>query len=1025
MHDFKSPPARRATTVSLPRWAVALTAVFHIAVPAARCAQDVSADDLGLELRRSWEIEDGLPQNSVRAVTQTPDGALWIGTFGGLARFDGRRFQCFTVGTTPELGSSYIVSLLVDRRGALWIGSAEGRVTRYFEGRFQGFGNAEGVPSGEILGLVEEPDGSILAGGEDGLRRFDGARFVDAVEGGRNARLDVRHIHVAPDGQVWIAAKIGLQRLVGRRLVPVESTDGKPCPPASYVGTSPGIGPWAKLDTGLARIVGERVQPASQGDGRLPWRVFSSTQLPSGTTLVAVSTGLFELERAADELRLVPVQLGLDGPCALFVDREESLWIGHFAHGIAQVGRRAHVLKSFAELGLARGNLLLAPAGPGSVWIGTSGTNPLVRFDRATDTATQHPDLTAGLGRMRGLLTAHDGALWLHHERGVRIVRGEEVVDIACDIEADANAMIEDPNGNVWIGGSNVLARIDPTGAVTRLTAAQSLPSPFEVSSLLTTSDGTLWAGTAEGVLRIADGKIDRFTHTDGLPGGTIRALFVHGDALWLGSYGGGLARWRAGRITRVDSAHGLLSDAISCLVGDDAGNLWVNSNRGAFRTKLADLERVADGTDEALACIAARSPESGGRGGVRTADGTVFFAAIDGLACIDPARVQASSVPPGIVIVNSIADGILHDGRAKIVVPPGPREIVFTFNGLSLSEPGAVHYRYRLEGFDPSWRDGGSEGVARYTSVPPGAYRFEVMSRSYDGTWSAGPAVVDLELAPYVHERTWFKILLVLLVLSLVGTAFLVRSRAAHRRQRALQHEVDLRTRAEDSLRKLAGQLIRAQEEERKRVALELHDDLGQRLALLGLGLDVLAREHESKPRDVAGEMRALADSVRALSSDMHEVSHRLHSTKLDKLGLPAALKILCQELSTQHELAIEYESRGGGRRADHYIELALYRIAQEALSNAIRHSDATSARVELESTSTRIELVIEDDGRGFDAADAETKPGLGLQGMRERTLLVGGTLAIHTARDKGTRIEVSVPLPEPSAGESGTTLA
>jgi signal transduction histidine kinase len=507
--------------------------------------------------------------------------------------------------------------------------------------------------------------------------------------------------------------------------------------------------------------------------------------------------------------------------------------------------------------------------------------------------------------------------------------------------------------------------------------------------------------------LRLANDRFRLLSHAEGVPGGALRAMFVDRGALWLGSYGGGLARWKDGRISHVDSSLGLYSDAISCMLGDGQGNLWLNSNRGAFRLRLADLDGLADGGSEPLACIAARSPESGGRGGTVTGKGTILFATTDGLGRIDPARVSAAAVAPGIELKSCIVDDVGHDVRSDVRVAPGRRELVFRFDGLSLSEPTAVHYRYRLIGLDPGWREGGNAGIARYTSVPPGEYRFEVLARSYDGVWSAQPAAVDLTLEPFVHERWWFKFTVAGIVIGLVCCAFFARSRAARRRQRALQHEVDLRTKAEDSLRKLTGELIRAQEDERRRVALELHDDLGQRLALLGVSLDVLARERTP----TATSMRALADSVRSLSSDVHGLSHRLHSTKLDKLGLRAALELLCQELSDRHEIVIVFESKVEGLRVAREIELTLYRITQEALNNVLHHSDATSARVVLDPAGEALRLTVEDDGAGFDPEDGAKGGGIGLQGMRERTYLVGGNLTVVSAPGEGTRIVVTVP--------------
>jgi len=212
--------------------------------------------------------------------------------------------------------------------------------------------------------------------------------------------------------------------------------------------------------------------------------------------------------------------------------------------------------------------------------------------------------------------------------------------------------------------------------------------------------------------------------------------------------------------------------------------------------------------------------------------------------------------------------------------------------------------------------------------------------------------------------------------------------------------------------LRTLTGRLLQAQETERRRIARELHDDLNQGLALLAVHLDLLGQGPPESGARFAERIREISDRVKQLSSVVHGLSTVLHPSKLEQFGLVAAVRGLCKELTQVHGLAIEFVAQPMPSSIPDDTALCLYRIAQEALSNVIKHSGARHARVELSGNEAGVSLRIADDGAGFDSGTPETKEGLGLVSMRERLRLVGGAIAIDSRRSAGTRIDVHVPL-------------
>jgi len=221
---------------------------------------------------------------------------------------------------------------------------------------------------------------------------------------------------------------------------------------------------------------------------------------------------------------------------------------------------------------------------------------------------------------------------------------------------------------------------------------------------------------------------------------------------------------------------------------------------------------------------------------------------------------------------------------------------------------------------------------------------------------------------------------------------------------------------RSQSELRILTGRLLQARENEARRIARELHDDLGQGLVLLTVELDLLRQKPPDAAAQLGGRLQALSARVKQLSSSVHDLSHRLHPSKLEQLGLVAAIDSLGRELAATHGLKIEFRHDQMPAAISPDTAVCLYRVAQEGLSNAIKHGGARQAEVELRGTADAISLRIVDHGRGFDPRQVQGKSGLGLVSMRERVLHLGGEIAIESQPSSGTRLHVRVPLREPT---------
>lgn len=223
---------------------------------------------------------------------------------------------------------------------------------------------------------------------------------------------------------------------------------------------------------------------------------------------------------------------------------------------------------------------------------------------------------------------------------------------------------------------------------------------------------------------------------------------------------------------------------------------------------------------------------------------------------------------------------------------------------------------------------------------------------------------------------------------------------------------DVTERRRAEEALRGVSGRLIDAHEQDRIRLARELHDDVAQRLSMLSLELDVLHEQLTQAPADYHARVHALAMTARELASDLHQFAHQLHPARLQQLGLEAAIRGFCQELSNAHHIAIDVDISALPPSLAQEVALCLYRITQEALQNVVKHSGVTTATVRLAGRGPDLHLEIVDRGVGFDTHIAQEQASLGLVSMRERVRLVHGQIHVDSTKGAGTRVAVRVPI-------------
>lgn len=966
---------------------------------------------------QQWTTRDGLPQNSVNAIVQGPDGYLWLGTFGGLVRFDGTRFTL--VERTDAAGRRHVdrvLSLAFGPDGSLWIGTQNAGLIRRKDGQYDVFTTADGLPADRVTSLGTTPAGEVwVVTSGTRLTRFAGGRFETIRQADGEPVEPAGRIVQDPRGGLWIGngdrmITIGDDGLAMRR-DPAGLSAGD-----ALVFVDRAGGPWFARGERMARLHGDSVRLHDVPDAAVmaedPRRGYWVGTSNDGLIHYRPGGAGADARRYAlpDGSRSYRIR-------SVLVDRSGNLWVGTNANGLLRAKRNLFTTYTTDE-GLSHDvATALYEDADGTVWAATNcgGVNAIDSARRTVRVfnprASGDPE---GDPCVFALTATPDGAVWQgSYGKGVSHVAGgsgsgwpERIGGLADSVVL---ALYTNRGGSMWVGMRSGGLAVVEDGRVRRsYTSADGLSSDG-VRVIRPTRDRDVWVGTLGGANRIANGRI-----TDTLAAGLhVRALREDDEGnLWIGTYGAGLILHRDGTSTHIRRADGLADDVVSAILEDGAGNLWMSGNRGIYRVARSQLIAFAEGRRDHV-----RSVLYGPTDGLRRAEtnggfqpaaledrrGHLWFPTVEGVAVVDPDRAAMDQPPPPVSVEEVVVNGAPRAVGDTLVVGPGRPNLEFHYSALSLSAPEHVTFRHRLQGFDEGWVRAGSRRVAYYPRLEPGDYRFRVSAANREGTWNEAGGPVVLRVVPPVWRRWWFRISAGAVLLGIAALLVVRRERAARREQVARE--------------KFSRRLIESQENERRRVAGTLHDGLGQQLlvvrnrALLALRADGVDPDVRAQLDEIEGVVSDALDGVRSLARNLtpHQLEH---------LGLTAALETMIGAIADSAEISIEATIDPIDGLLPAKGEINLYRVVQEALTNLARHSGAATADVEVRREREALRVTVADDGRGFEA-DGPAADGFGLSGMAERVRILGGRMAIDTAPGEGTRIRVSVPVE--GAGTAG----
>lgn len=961
-------------------WLVA--AMLAATLPALAQPRDRLADQY---IVRAWGTKDGLPQNTVTAMVQTRDGYLWLGTFGGLVRFDGNAFTVFNPGNAPGLASARITALLEDRRGRLWIGTESG-LTRLAGGRFDSFYVKDGLNADGIMALAEDLDGAIwVAMSGPGLSRFNGRTF-DRIDFDRN----IASLAVTPDGDVW-AGGLDIARFRHGRLNGSWRGDGWP---ATLSVDSTGR-LWAG-GSSLRRWDRERFVDIAMP----PLELAGIRAMVGDTTghlwIATTRAGVLRFKDGTFDRYTNAAGLGDDFIRSLAIDRDGNHWIGTDVGGLVRLSRRS----VFSHQRPGSGMQSIGPMvgdGDGGLWIGAVCGGLLHFRDGAFRVYGERDGLTHPC--VWALHRDPDGTLWIGTAgAGVFMLRNGIIssFDKAVGLGGVPNVstITRDRDGALWIGRSEDLVRF-AAGQLRIYGKASGVPPV--ISTIFQDRGGVLWLGTTgSGLHRFEHERVTAsFDTAHGLSSNHVRAIYQDADGvMWIGTYGGGLNRFKDGRFTAYLEKDGLHDNAVSRIIEDERGNLWMSGNKGVFRVARSQLNDFADGRISYITSVSYGTADGmiidetngGSPAGWRTPDGRLWFPTIKGLVEI---RADAGTAPsPPVYVEHAVVDGRPIDPGALTSLGPGRADVEFHFTAIDLGGAEKTRFRYRLDGYDTPgrWTDSGARRVAYYTNIPPGGYRFEVIATNRDGQWTTVPAHVSLAVTPFVWQRPGIQAAGLLLLLAMTGLAVReVSVRRARARVRELERE-------------------QAVERERSRIARDLHDDLGSRLAQIAL-----ISEDPDEPRPAEQISGVAREAMQTLDELVWTVNARN-----DTVGRFAEF---AAEFAERHlrlagvRCRLQFPNDLETRHLDAETRRHLYLGFKEAVHNVVKHAGASDARIVLAIDGGWLVLEVADNGRGM-AEAASGANGNGLLNMRERMEEAGGVVRIDSRPGEGTRLSFRVPL-------------
>ena len=945
-----------------------------------------------------WTADSGLPQNSVRGIVQTPDGYIWVATLDGIGRFDGMHFTVFDKSNTPGITLNRFGEMVAGEGGDLWLTSEDHNLIRYHKGRFTVVD--DGIPPHSMAGLTGDTHGAVWVNSGGTIYKWSDQSSRFEKESFNQERLhfvaqwwETAGFWAVDDGTLVCFSRGNLKKYVLPKTISLSKLR------AVAVGWD-GVVWLSFLDGRFGQLINGKITPQSkpivmpfQTPGLYDWKTEITPDLQR--TLIIPSDGS---ERNIDYN-------------VISDDNEHNAWVGSERGGLFRIQKQFIQTLTSANGLASDGVYPLMNASSGDMWIG-SWPAGLTRVHNGEMTTFTKKDGLPGL--VSSLGEDHNGAIWVGTHNGVRIVSsGRLLTPPGLPVEKLPAVQVihETSKGEMMLGTPDGIYIID--GTRSRWMKDSDGLATNDTRVIIEDRNGGLWIGGYGGLTRIHNRNLTRWTEAQGLPSNNVRAIAEDSSgAIWVGTYDGGIGWFRNGKWITFDAAHGLFDNGAFQILEDEKENFWISSNRGIYRVNRRQLNEVALGREARVQSVAYGRADGmlnaecdGGLwpAGAKDNRGRLWFPTQKGVAIIDPASVRTITQPPRVTIEAAFIDHKQQNPTVALVLRPGQANLEIQYTALSYTKPEQISFRYLLEGVDESWQEVGSRRTAYFTHLPPGDYTFRVAARNSDGVFSVADAVIPVVIMPPFYRRWWFVAIVAIFSAAIVATLWLYRVqqlKKAHSAQQAFSRE-----------------LIASQENERRRIAGELHDSLGQRLIIINnLAMFLLRPKGKVKTEEEKHQtIEEISTEALQAIEETRAISYALRPFQLDRLGLSRAIQALVKTVSGATDIEFSAVIADIDQIFPENLRINFFRIVQEQLNNIVKHSGASRGSVVVERTASSVTLRISDNGRGLPAEPRRVSAGpggFGLTGMRERATLLKGKMQIKGEAGAGTLLVIEFPL-------------
>ena len=968
----------------------------------------------------SWRMRDGADLAHGYAITQTSNGFLWFMS-GDMATFDGVRFASWdgppNYGSisTHDTGFGQIVNAAGDHTGGLWVTGLRGIVhlkgrditsqlelegLRSLQAFSEGtdgsvwvvrgahsisdaplchvtdravkcFGKADGIPISPINSILADGKGGFWLGGQTALVHWhDGVSEKYPIEGLKSnaGQSGIGSLARAPDGSLWVGILLagpgrGLGRLTKGVFQPfvTPSFDGSKLAVNSMIVDRDGNLWVGTRGQGLFRIQGNVVDHFGRAEGLSSDAVNTLFEDREGIVWAATPDGIDKFRDPRVTSFTAVEGLGND-PMGVLASRDGTIWV-------ANRGSLDHIEKNGIISSIRTGDGLpgsratyMLEDHAGNLWVGVDDGLFLFkngRFRRLPD--PNHKPL----GLVVGIAEDVDGNIWAecfgNPSKLVRIRDFQVREEFPGSQVPTGHTLAADPQGGIWIG------TLKGDLAFFRHGVLEAFPlnakgDPFS-HQIIANGDGSVLAGSADGLVGVRQGKVQRMTTKNGLPCNFVTSFIQDREKRW----------W-------LYTDYGIVE-----LPDSELQRWWANPD-------VIVKTRVFDELDGAQA----GRPEY--NSAAYSSDGRVWFASGVWVQMVDPSSLSQRDVPAATTIESVTVDRKEIAATEILKLSPHPRELQIDYTSPTFLIPQRVKFRYRLDGYDRDWHEAGTRRQAFYTDLPPGKYSFRVIACNSDGVWNEQGDTLEFSVAPVYYQTNWFRALCVVLLLVLLWAAY-----QYHDRQ--LRHEFAL--------------TLEARVGERTRIARDLHDTLLQSFHGLLFRIQTARNMLPRRPEEAIEALDGVITRAAQAITEGRNAIHDLRAEPVAEGDLEHLLTATGQELAHSQDVGhgspnFRVTVEGARQTLSPVLQDEVYRIAREVLRNAFQHANARQIEAEIRYNDRLFRLRIRDDGKGIDPKvlrQGRRAGHWGLPGIRERAKQIGARLDFWSEAGAGTEVELAVP--------------